>query len=475
MTLSWHSPKRRPLGPRQIPIIGNLLSFPAMVDMVSQAQVWKKTYGNMVYMSAFRTKLLIVNNLEVAMDLLEHMGTILSDRPHLTMIGDLCGFDRLPAISSDGGSPRLRALRKALHSEIGSKNVLYYAAVIEESCKAYIERQLSSPDNFRANIQWFAVNTILKIAYGTTITSDQEEHMVLSERIMRRLSQDAKPGKWIVDIFPFLRFLPEWVPGMSFKVYAKTIRTELDDWVRRPYELVKEQNTASHSFCHKLISSSDRWTTDWEDIVIWSSASLYSAGTDTTASALSTFYLAMVCFPDSQRKAQQEIFHKFPQLPGDISHLTFENCKQLPYVHALLLEVLRWGAILPLGAPRHTKDTIVYNGNEIPRGCTVFVNIWGISHDPLLYPDPKKFSPERYLEEVPQLSPWNYVFGFGKRICPGRYLAEQTLLIAIANTLANFHIEAIDGAMPAVEYDDGFIRHPKPFHCSILPLSTSPS
>jgi cytochrome P450 len=67
-----------------------------------------------------------------------------------------------------------------------------------------------------------------------------------------------------------------------------------------------------------------------------------------------------------------------------------------------------------------------------------------ILHDPVMYPEPDAFKPERFinpngnLREDPVLSSG---FGFGRRICPGRHLAEATLFIAIASLLSVFNIK----------------------------------
>ena len=67
-----------------------------------------------------------------------------------------------------------------------------------------------------------------------------------------------------------------------------------------------------------------------------------------------------------------------------------------------------------------------------------------ISRDPALYPEPDLFKPERYLSpdgalrEDPALTS---LFGFGKRICPGRHFADASLFISIASLLSVFNIE----------------------------------
>jgi cytochrome P450 len=62
-------------------------------------------------------------------------------------------------------------------------------------------------------------------------------------------------------------------------------------------------------------------------------------------------------------------------------------------------------------------------------------------HDPEIYSDPFVFNPERYLGDEPQRDPRKIVFGFGRRICPGMYLADASLFSCIVKSLAVFSIE----------------------------------
>ena len=54
---------------------------------------------------------------------------------------------------------------------------------------------------------------------------------------------------------------------------------------------------------------------------------------------------------------------------------TFADLEDLPYIRALVLELLRWGAIAPLGAPHYIKEEDVYEGMRIPKGSMVITNI----------------------------------------------------------------------------------------------------
>lgn len=90
------------------------------------------------------------------------------------------------------------------------------------------------------------------------------------------------------------------------------------------------------------------------------------------------------------------------------------------------------------------------------------------------------FMPERFLEtdgHEPAPDPSQYVFGFGRRICPGRLLADHALYLSIVQSLSVFNIEkALENGVevePEVQFTPGVVSHPKPFKHRITPRSTA--
>ena len=57
-----------------------------------------------------------------------------------------------------------------------------------------------------------------------------------------------------------------------------------------------------------------------------------------------------------------------------------------------------------------------------------------------MYPDPFKFDPSRHLGDDPELDPFKFTFGMGRRACPGAHLAEMTLFINVSTILSVFNI-----------------------------------
>jgi len=98
-----------------------------------------------------------------------------------------------------------------------------------------------------------------------------------------------------------------------------------------------------------------------------------------------------------------------------------------------------------------------------------------MNRDPDVYPQPDEFFPERFLDTAtgPFTNVGNiHAFGFGRRVCPGRYMADNTVWLTIASVLATFNLgkaKDADGNEIAVtgEFTNTFFRHPKPFQCSI--------
>jgi cytochrome P450 len=89
-------------------------------------------------------------------------------------------------------------------------------------------------------------------------------------------------------------------------------------------------------------------------------------------SSVGTFFLAMALNPEVQIKAQEEIDRVIGlgRLP------TVEDRKRLPYINAVVQEVLRWHPVVPMGVPHMSTVDDMYDGYFIPKGSLLMPNIW---------------------------------------------------------------------------------------------------
>ena len=110
----------------------------------------------------------------------------------------------------------------------------------------------------------------------------------------------------------------------------------------------------------------------------------------------------------------------------------FSDIPALPYLQAIVNEVLRWRPVSAGEIPHAVTKDDEYMRYRIPAGATVIGNHWAIHLDEDVYKDPYSFNPDRWIEN-PNL-PLN-AFGFGRRVCTGQHIAGDSLLINITRIL----------------------------------------
>jgi cytochrome P450 len=322
-----------------------------------------------------------------------------------------------------------------------------------------------------------AAEIILKIVYDYNIEPHDKDPLVgVVKEALEQFSAAAIPGKWAVDAIPMLEHLPEWLPGSSFKATARLWRQTLMDVVDVPYKFVQDRIASGEvrtSFVSKSIEQARKESTfdhEAEHAIKWSAASMYAGGADTSVSTMVAFFLAMSMFPDVQRKAQEEI----DRVVGTSRLPDAGDRASLPYVNAVVEEAQRWHPIAPTGLPHVADEDDTINGVTIPKGAVLIPSIWWFTRDPATYHDPEAFKPERFLEPYKEPSATNVTFGFGRRICPGKALADASLYLTFAQSLAAFDIKKAadkDGhiVQPEHTFAAGVIAYPGDFDVQIAP------
>ncbi|KAG1876536.1 cytochrome P450 [Suillus subalutaceus] len=479
------NPTSYPPGPRGWPLVGNIQAIPQIKPWLTIAE-WGKKYGAISHVEVLGQHIIALNSVKSAMDMLDKKGTMYSDRPVMPMAGELVGWKHSLALLPHGD--RFRQQRKNMHRIMGNRAALnVYHPVEEIETRRFLKRVFSNPEQLQAHVRHTAGAIILRISHGYEVKENNDPFIDLAERAVDQFSQCTAPGAFMVDIMPFLANVPEWFPGAGFKRLAREWSKTREDMVVTPYKFVKDQMAAGiapTSFTSNLLKGRTL-SAEEDDLVMWSAASLYAAGSDTTVSTIYSSFLAMTLFPDVQKKAQAEI----DAVVGPDRLPSFADRDSLPYTEALVKEVFRWSVVIPTGVPHRVTEDDIYDGYHIPKGSLVIPNIWFMLNDPRTYGNPSQFNPERFLDnngKDPELEPRTICFGFGRRICPGTlkscstnslHLADASVWISTAMSLAVFDISKVveKGVeiTPEVDHTSGTISHPKPFKCSIKPRSTT--
>lgn len=321
---------------------------------------------------------------------------------------------------------------------------------------------------------------MLRITYGYVIEPLGPDPLVnLMQDVMTNLSSAFVPFYWATDFIPALRHLPDWFPGTGFKKTARKWKSINEAVIETPYNFVQKQmekgtyqQTSYVSEHIKAHGHGDGTGVSKEDAsnIQLTATDMYGGGADTTVSTIMAFTLAMILFPEVQKKAQEEIDRVIGsgRLPG------YEDQQNLPYNSAVAKEALRYFSVVPAGLAHRTEEEILFRGYRIPKGSFILPSIWWFSHDPEVYKDPLVFDPERFLEPRNEPDPGNEAFGYGRRVCPGRHLATESIFLTTTRLLAAFTItKGVDENGKEIDVEckatPGLISHPVEFSYGITP------
>ncbi|KAJ7881746.1 cytochrome P450 [Mycena olivaceomarginata] len=380
--------------------------------------------------------MIILDSHQAAVDLLVKNGAIHSDRPTFKLY-ELLGWT--PTLTFLPYGEKFNKHRQMHQAYLSRRKIEDFKPIQTQEARTLYEKLMSR----------FATGIITQIVAGHRISSDDDPYLRMSNMIYESFKNVGTPGRSPLDFFPFLQHFPPWFPGAkhmgAVQAWRSTVR-ELHD-----YPVRMEHGEASPSFVQEHLERMEEG--DDEDDLKGAAATMFAAGEATTWTTLSTFILAMILYPECQTKAQKEI----DSVVGDLRLPVFGDRGSLPFVEGILQETLRaYRRVTDIleGVPHRAMENNVYNGMLIPKGAVILANIRSVRFQYHLAPWIEMlqgewlstractqirypFTLNAFLLNQPEPEPHlNQVFGFGRRICTGQYVADNSLWIAIASILA---------------------------------------
>ncbi|KIW86774.1 uncharacterized protein Z519_12560 [Cladophialophora bantiana CBS 173.52] len=332
---------------------------------------------------------------------------------------------------------------------------------------------LRAPEKYELFFERYAGALIMRLGYGKEIELGEDPYARDILKVVHTVERVASPGAYLVDAFPVLMHLPAWLSGTyaTQQEAARLHNFEIKLFRELLLEVREKMKTGKAPKCFSrtfLERQSEFGLSDDEGAYVI--GTLFEAGAGTTAAAMMSFVLSMCHYPEWQKKVQKEV----DRVVGDERLPDFSDIPQLPTVRAIAKETLRWRPVTAGGVPHELIKDDVYEGFFFPAGTNIHANQWAIHRDPELHPDPETFNPDRWLlpgyatyretlDRFPNLQNFS-AFGFGRRICPGMNIAENSLHLLIARIAWATEISKKPGVeVPLYDYAAGFNVQPKPF------------
>ncbi|XP_070596832.1 25-hydroxyvitamin D-1 alpha hydroxylase, mitochondrial [Erythrolamprus reginae] len=165
---------------------------------------------------------------------------------------------------------------------------------------------------------------------------------------------------------------------------------------------------------------------------------LLLAGVDTISSTLSWSLYELSRHPQIQAAVHEEI----TTVMQDGLIPTAADVAQMPLLKAVVKEVMRLYPVIP-GNARVISDRDIQVGDYIiPKKTLITLCHYATSRDEKYFSDPNLFQPERWLRKNASHHPYASIpFGFGKRSCIGRRIAELELYLALSRILMHFEVK----------------------------------
>ncbi|KAF5370324.1 hypothetical protein D9758_006938 [Tetrapyrgos nigripes] len=466
-----------PPGPPRLPIVGNL----KYLTVLGKPRPWHlfyqfaQQYGPLTYLELLGKPVVIISSAKAATELLDRRASNYS-RPHMVVGGEYLSGNLNFAISN---GDIWRRMRRASQAQLGVKTLIRFQDIQTDEGVLFAYEMLTQPEKRKENILRVTASVILSILYDQPpLRSLDDPSVRLMDKYADKMHKAAQPGTYLVEILPVLKYLPTFFA--PWKKSAKKDFQAFSSMFLRKYEVVKDRMLSGEqrpSLCAMLTESASRHElNDLESA--WAAAILYGTAYDSTSASLAWFFLIMIQFPHIQRKAQEEI----DTVIGRSRLPSFSDMDHLPYICALIREMLRWRPPAPFGVVYQSVKDDYFDGQIIPGGSLCIPNIWTINRDPQIYgADANEFRPERHLTPdgkrlKDEKEESHFTFGFGKRICIGRYFANKALFIDITMILWGMSIKPSPNdsgqiVIPSTSEDvgEGFISLPPPFECRCEP------
>ncbi|KAL5518465.1 hypothetical protein ACEPAH_147 [Sanghuangporus vaninii] len=456
-----------PNGPLGLPIVGSFLSLSHYPERM--LDYWYKKFGPLYSLWLGNQLFVIITDPGIAKDLFVTNGAVFSSRKEMFIKSQTVFAGR--GITATPYNDRWRKHRKIATTWLNQRAVDEYTHILDYEATILLKELLragNNPINPQPHAGRCSLNNMLTIVFGTRTETINDPLVKQALRLSREFMNCTGPVSNLVDFITPL----QWI-ATSVRSRGRNLHEGLVDTYGGMIRVIESRISAGEKvpdcLAKTMLELRHSEGLDDLDMVILASAFMIG-GVETTASIIQWFSALIPAYPEIQRKAQEEL----DRVVGRDRLPSVEDEKDLPYCHAIIKEVERMRNPFWLGTPHVASEDFVYKGQFIPKDTVLVLNTYSMHHHPERHPDPYSFNPERYTNdgtnntESANLSdPYerdHWMFGAGRRICPGMIVAEREIWLAISRMLWAFNMYEIPGEpIDLNEYDGLSGRSPVPF------------
>ncbi|OHE93162.1 hypothetical protein CORC01_11574 [Colletotrichum orchidophilum] len=375
--------------------------------------------------------------------------------------------------------PEVHKQRKStVQSLFSTKHVEQLAPVVLDVVQRAIAKaqrayENDKPLDTQKFYQCITVDTIMPVLFDRQLNfvdSDEEEPPFLG--MLAKFVQKFFLTKHFPIISHVAMSLPLSVAKIILPDYVH-FREQCTKWIKEDEEKQRNGKMAAtdgrNTYFRLLLDSENTKVSHKlsQDALVDEALSVCFAGTDTNSLALSFGTYFLLKNPDKLQKMLEELKDAPTNNHGLYEYHTL--CK-LPYLTAVIKEILRLGSPVPGIIPRRVPaGGASVAGHYLPEGTTVSQAVRTVHDNPELYSEPEKFIPERWLGKAGwELEKYFVPFSKGPRGCIGLNIAYLELYLCFANILSRFEMTLYETDDSTVLWvDNGVMRLLNPIRVKV--------
>jgi cytochrome P450 len=395
-------------------------------------------YGEMATVQLGSKTWVVLNSTRVTNELINKRGAITNERPPYPVASGLISHDLRSVLLP---TAQWSEKRRVMHQLLSGTAMKKYAEYQDLESKQMLGEYVCRPSEWYNHHARYSNSVINRIAFGRRVLRMTPKLVDIYKVIISFIINNP-PGN-IIDCFPELAKLPkplQWWRKKWENVGALTTKVYQAYWI--PIRKEIEEGRAEPCFARDVLIGEDAKYSGNDEASMYLAGQLVEAGSDTTRASLNIFVMAAICFPEMYLKARGEIDalcgKNAERLP------TFDDEPNLPYVHALIKELLRWRPIFTWSPEHVLTEDLEFEGYRFPKGAAFMINHQGLCQNPDEFVDPDVVKPERWLNgRETDILHGVTSFGGGRRVCVGYKLAQKSLFINISRLIYCFDYKKV--------------------------------